>query len=64
MQVKKDGFGSTQTQQFTGNPANILLLGNFMIREINTQQASIDQTVKVGVRQTFNTKLRLPVKET
>jgi len=46
MQIKDDSFNPAQSQQLPGDLAYIFLLRNFMIGQINTQQATVDQVVK------------------
>jgi len=46
MQTKDDSFNPAQAQQLPGDLAYIFLLRNFIIGQINTQQATVDQVVK------------------
>ena len=46
MQIKNDSFNPAQAQQRTGDLAYFFLLRNFMIGQINTQQAAVDQLMK------------------
>jgi hypothetical protein len=46
MQIKDDSFNPAEAQQLPGDFADIFLLRDFIVGQINTQQAAIDQVMK------------------